>query len=100
MNQRHTLVRILAGFLVAFDLTVGFASSCLAQAEDFVAPTKIVSIPMKDGVRISVAVFLPSDTGKYPTLFAASPYRFDNNHAPAIPMYLWRETGPVAWYLK
>ena len=55
---------------------------------------------MSDGVSIRAAIFLPSGGGKFPTLFAASPYRFDNDHAPSIPMYLWRETGPVAWYLK
>ncbi len=75
-------------------------TTSLAESEDFVEPTKIVTIKMKDGVKISAAIFLPKKPGKYPTLFAASPYRFDNNHAPAIPMYLWRETGPVAWYLK
>jgi len=86
--------------------TIGFLLlfSCLtcawSQSEDFVEPTKIVKIKMQDGVEISAAIFIPEGGGKYPTLFAASPYRFDNNYAPAIPMYLWRETGPVAWYLK
>jgi hypothetical protein len=33
-----------------------------------------------------------------PALFAASPYRFDNNSLAASPQFLWRETGPVEWY--
>jgi putative CocE/NonD family hydrolase len=33
------------------------------------------------------------------TLFAASPYRFDNNLLPPTPQFLWRETGPIKWYL-
>ena len=91
--------------LVACVLAIGAMLARVAYAqvpagEEFVEPTRIVSIPMRDGVKIAVALYLPSAPGKYPTLFAASPYRFDNNHAPAIPMYLWRETGPVAWYLK
>jgi hypothetical protein len=32
-------------------------------------------------------------------LFAASPYRYDNNELPALPMFLWRETGPIEWYV-
>jgi uncharacterized protein len=54
---------------------------------------------MRDGVILYAAVFLPKKPGRYPTLFAASPYRFDNDYAPAYPMYLWRETGPIAWYV-
>ena len=38
--------------------------------------------------------------GRFPTLLAASPYRFDNDAAPAIPLFLWRETGPIDWYLE
>ena len=64
-----------------------------------IEPTKIVAIPMRDGVTLHAALFLPKEPGRYPTLFAASPYRFDNDYAPAYPMYLWRETGPIAWYV-
>ena len=66
---------------------------------ELIEPTKIVSITMRDGETLYAALFLPKEPGRYPTLFAASPYRFDNDYAPAYPMYLWRETGPVAWYV-
>ncbi len=62
-------------------------------------PTRIASIRMRDGVRIAAALYLPKGAARFPTLFAASPYRFDNNIAPALPLFLWRETGPFAWYL-
>jgi predicted acyl esterase len=68
--------------------------------DELVAPTRILSIPMSDGVRIAAALFLPEGAGRYPVLLAASPYRFDNDAAPAIPLFLWRETGPIGWYLK
>ncbi len=57
---------------------------------------------MRDGTTIAVAVYLPKDRpdAQLPTLLAASPYRFDNNVAPALPLFLWRETGPIDWYLK
>jgi len=69
-----------------------------------VMPTTVLSIRMRDGVRIAAALYLPrggkGKAQRYPTLLAASPYRFDNNIAPALPMFLWRETGPIEWYLE
>jgi putative CocE/NonD family hydrolase len=76
------------------------APAQLRAAEGEPKPTKIVSIKMSDGTTIAAAVYLPALPGKYPALLAASPYRFDNNGLPAIPMFLWRETGPIGWYLK
>ena len=70
------------------------------DTDELVAPTRILSIRMSDGVRIAAALFLPDGPGRYPVLLAASPYRFDNDAAPAIPLFLWRETGPIGWYLK
>lgn len=65
-------------------------------------PTRIEEITMKDGVKIAVAIYLPKnfENSNLPTLLAASPYRFDNNIAPAMPHFLWRETGPIDWYLE
>lgn len=64
-------------------------------------PSRIEYITMSDDVRIAVALYLPADAvGRLPTLLAASPYRFDNNIAPAVPLFLWRETGPIEWYLE
>ena len=58
---------------------------------------------MRDGILIAAALYLPSGkaaaAGRFPALLAASPYRFDNNIAPALPVFLWRETGPIEWYL-
>jgi uncharacterized protein len=65
-----------------------------------VAPSRILSIRMSDGARIAAALFLPRAGGPFPVLLAASPYRFDNDAAPAIPLFLWRETGPIEWYLE
>jgi uncharacterized protein len=59
-----------------------------------------VSITMRDGVKIGVAIYAPSGSGKYPALLAASPYRYDNNELPASPQFLWRETGPIEFYVE
>jgi hypothetical protein len=68
--------------------------------EEPIPPTRLISITMSDGVKIAAALFLPPGKERFPTLLAASPYRFDNDMAPAIPLFLWRETGPIAWYLE
>jgi uncharacterized protein len=68
--------------------------------EEPIPPTRLISIPMSDGVKIAAALFLPPGKERFPTLLAASPYRFDNDMAPAIPLFLWRETGPIGWYLE
>ncbi len=71
----------------------------MAVASFPLRPTDIVEIIAHDGTRISAAIYLPRGGGKCPTLLAASPYRFDNNVAPAMPIFLWRETGPIEYYL-
>ncbi len=63
-------------------------------------PTEIVEIRVRDGTRIAAAIYLPEQPRKCPVLLAASPYRFDNNMAPALPIFLWRETGPIDYYLR
>jgi hypothetical protein len=61
---------------------------------------KDVLIRVRDGIHIAARIYRPDGPGPFPTLFAASPYRYDNNELPAQPMFLWRETGPIEWYLE
>ena len=61
---------------------------------------KDVQIPVSDGVKIGVRIYRPEGAGPFPTLFAISPYRYDNNDLPAYPLFLWRETGPIDWYVE
>jgi uncharacterized protein len=60
---------------------------------------KGITITMRDGVRISLCVYRPDAAGRFPTLFAASPYQYEMDDVPAYPLFLWRETGPVEWYV-
>lgn len=71
-----------------------------AEAADPMRPTRIEMVKMRDGVEIAVAIYLPEQPGKYPALLAASPYRIDNDIAPATPLFLQRESGPADLYLK
>jgi uncharacterized protein len=59
-----------------------------------------VKIRVHDGVEIAVALYMPEGAGRFPVLLAPSPYRYDNNSLPATPQFLWRETGPIVFYLK
>ena len=61
---------------------------------------KEVQIPVRDGTTIAAAIHAPETSGRFPALLAASPYRYDNNVLPAGPQFLWRETGPVEFYVK
>jgi predicted acyl esterase len=63
-------------------------------------PTREVKIRVHDGVEIAVALYMPEGSGPFPALLAASPYRYDNNILPAGPQFLWRETGPIEFYVR
>ena len=60
----------------------------------------IVQINVRDGTSIGARIYRPDGAGPFPALLAASPYRFDNNRLPASPQFLWRETGPIEWYVE
>jgi predicted acyl esterase len=61
---------------------------------------KEFTITVRDGTRIGAAIYAPEGSGRHPALLAASPYRYDNNVLPAGPQFLWRETGPIEFYVK
>lgn len=63
-------------------------------------PTREVKIRVHDNIEIAVALYMPKGDGPFPVLLAASPYRYDNNSLPASPQFLWRETGPIDFYVK
>jgi uncharacterized protein len=71
----------------------------LSMAEHGMKVDKGVTVTMRDGVRISLCVYRPDAPGQFPALFAASPYQYEMDEVPAYPLFLWRETGPVEWYV-
>jgi predicted acyl esterase len=60
---------------------------------------KGITVRMRDGVRISLCIYRPDAAGRFPALFAASPYQYEMDDVPAYPLFLWRETGPIEWYV-
>ena len=61
---------------------------------------KGVMVPTREGARIAVRIYRPEGSGNFPALFATSPYRYDNNELAPSPMFRWRETGPIQWYVE
>lgn len=59
-----------------------------------------VRIPMRDGIAIACRIYRPDNGGQYPALFAASPYQFETDDIPHSTLFLWREVGPVEWYVS
>ncbi|MBO32398.1 MAG: hypothetical protein CMM74_05400 [Rhodospirillaceae bacterium] len=61
---------------------------------------KDVQIPVRDGIKIAARMYLPEGEGEFPTLYAASPYRYETDDLPAnAAVFPWRETGPIEWYI-
>ena len=59
-----------------------------------------VFVTMRDGVRIACRIYRPNAPGKFPVLFAASPYQYEADDLPHSTLFLWREVGPVEWYVR
>lgn len=59
-----------------------------------------VYVTMRDGVKIALRIYRPDAPGKFPTLFAASPYQYDTDDLPHSGLFLWHEVGPVEWYVR
>jgi predicted acyl esterase len=57
-------------------------------------------LTMRDGVRLAARVYRPDAEGCFPTLIAASPYMYDTDDLPHSTLFLWREVGPVEWYVE
>ncbi len=61
---------------------------------------KDVLVRMRDGVQLACDVFRPRKPGKYPVIFASSPYIKDAISLPSTSMYRYRETGDVGKWVS
>jgi len=59
-----------------------------------------VMVAMPDGTELTCRIYRPDADGSYPALFAAPPYQFETDNLPHSPLFLWREVGPVEWYVS
>ncbi|OGA14587.1 MAG: hypothetical protein A3G25_21645 [Betaproteobacteria bacterium RIFCSPLOWO2_12_FULL_63_13] len=77
-------------------------ASSNSEARAGALPMKVetgVYATMRDGVRIALRIYRPDAEGEYPALFAASPYQYETDDLPHSSLFLWREVGPVQWYV-
>jgi predicted acyl esterase len=59
-----------------------------------------VHVTMRDGIRIALCIYRPDTDEPVPALFAASPYQYRYDSAPAYTIFAQRETGPIGWYVE
>jgi uncharacterized protein len=71
----------------------------MGEVDSALPAPREIKIRVHDGIEIAVALYMPEGDGPFPALLAASPYRYDNNILPPSPQFLWRETGPIGFYV-
>lgn len=81
-------------------LPEGFDESKLSQPKYGVKIEKDVWVTMRDGVRVCVDIFRPDAPGKFPALYASSPYQKDLVYLPSVPAFHERETNEIEWYVE
>ncbi len=59
-----------------------------------------VMVAMRDGVHIACDVYRPKEPGRYPVLYAVSPYIKDTVFLPTMSVYRYRETGNIARWVE
>lgn len=59
-----------------------------------------VYLTMRDGVRLAARVYRPEGAKDCPVLLAAAPYMYMTDDLPHSSLFLWREVGPVQWYVE
>jgi len=81
------------------DVPLDEPSDFLRLGDDIVLE-KDVMVRMHDGVSVAVDVYRPAASGKYPALFATSPYRKDLAYLPPWSAYRTRETTDPCWWAR
>lgn len=77
-----------------------FPADRLSKPEYKVKVEKDVYVEMRDGVRVCVDIYRPDAPGKFPSLYASSPYQKDYVHLPAVSTFHMRETNDIYWFVE
>lgn len=81
-------------------LSKDFPVERLSQPKYKVKVEKDVFVRMRDGVHVAVDIYRPDAPGKFPTLYASSPYQKDLVYLPAVPSFHERETNDIDWFVE
>jgi len=81
-------------------LPEGFPADRLSQPRYEMVVEKDVFITMRDGTKVAADVFRPDAPGQFPSLYATSPYQKDLAHLPQWPIFHFRETNDIEWFVR
>jgi predicted acyl esterase len=77
-----------------------FPAEQLSSAQYEVVLEKDVFIEMRDGINVCVDIYRPKADGRFPVLYASSPYQKDLVHLPAVTTFHMRETNDIDWFVR
>lgn len=80
-NRRNGLVCILASFSLALAMKSAALAEGDAKPHHEVRQSRGHKVRMRDGVRLSVDIFQPRASGRFPAILVHTPY---NNNSPAL----------------
>jgi len=86
--------------LMSSFLSKDFPKDKLSQPRYRVKVEKDVAVKMRDGVTVAVDIFRPDAPGKFPTLYASSPYQKNLVYLPSVPAFHERETNQIEWFVE
>jgi predicted acyl esterase len=77
-----------------------FPAEKLSPPKYRVKVEKDVFVTMRDGVKVAVDIFRPDSPGEFPALYATSAYQKDLLHLPQWPIFHFRETNDIDWFVS
>jgi len=92
--------KILTNEVMSTVLPKNFPKQKLSQPEYKLKLEKDVYVTMRDGVRVAVDVYRPDAPGKFPALYASSPYQKNLVYLPQLPQIHMRETNDIEWFVS
>jgi uncharacterized protein len=92
--------KILKPEIMSTMLPTGFPADKLSKSEYKMVVERDVMVTMRDGVRVACDVFRPDAPGEFPALYATSAYQKDLEYLPQWPVYHFRETNDIEWFVS
>ncbi len=92
--------RTLKPEIMATMLPKDFPADKLSQPRYKMVVDKDVMVTMRDGVRVAVDVYRPDAPGRFPSLYATSPFQKDLVDLPQWPAFHFRETNDMEWFVS
>ena len=92
--------KILKPEIMSTMLSKGFPEDKLSQPKYKMIVEKDVFVTMRDGIKVAVDIFRPDAPGKFPALYATSAYQKDLIYLPQWPVFHFRETNDVEWFVS